>query len=240
MAAVGEERWEAMARFAVLSIEDRRALGDAAGSRYPKQRLGCRRREQDDVVPIPRAATTGQGVTQHHRRSSGDADLLQLSAGEETDEAAIGRPERERRVFSARERAGVQAGDRSQPQLIAVRTACDERESAAVRRYRDLRRHPGAAAGRRGKRRVGWWRDRELKRIGRRSWFAHVAKDDGTKPRDGEEEYSHNRYRSATEAARDGGNGRWRRGVRRHRPLQVAQEIARALIPIVGIFSEAR
>jgi hypothetical protein len=91
MAAVGKEyRTESAARDPLRHVG-----GYTARRRDPLDRLAEGvRNEHDDVVTIPRSASAVGSVAQRLRGTAARGDLLQFALREESDVAAIGRPER--------------------------------------------------------------------------------------------------------------------------------------------------
>src|SRR5688572_1606486 len=74
---------------------------NAPGCPDTRQRSVWRRSEDNHAVAIPRAAGPPRGVTQGLWRAAQDVHFLQLTAGKERDEAAVGGPERKERAFAA-------------------------------------------------------------------------------------------------------------------------------------------
>jgi hypothetical protein len=87
-------------------IERRERRGVAASGRHSMDRPVEIRGEQDDAVPVPGSASILRRVAESLWRTAGSIDFLQLSGGEEADEAAIRRPEREGSVLGSRHGAG--------------------------------------------------------------------------------------------------------------------------------------
>src|SRR5262249_26688576 len=99
--------------------------GAAVGSKY------------DHSCLVPGATTAGWSVAQGYRRTSGRIDLLELSAREESDEPAIGRPERMDSALGSRQRLCRERIERPHPKLIlTLRALRAERDAASVRRER--------------------------------------------------------------------------------------------------------
>ena len=117
--AVGEKLRPSMAgvRRAVGGGDRHRA---AAAGRDLLHPANHGRREQDGALRIPAAAAPAGRVAQRERRPGIHVEALQLAVGEEPDRAAVGRPERERRLLGARQRFGRQRVQAPQPQLPAA------------------------------------------------------------------------------------------------------------------------
>ena len=92
--------------------------GNAARRRDPLDRNPAgARREHDDIVTIPRSAAAVGRVAQRLRGTAAGGDFLQLALREESDVAAIGRPERIRGVLGERHRLSLKRIHRTQPEL---------------------------------------------------------------------------------------------------------------------------
>ena len=95
VAAVGQERDPALRRLAARGVERGRGLRRPArggNTEDAGRRVG---RVEDHAVPVPRAAAPVFDLADRQGRSPGDVDLLELLVGEERQEAAVRRPERE-------------------------------------------------------------------------------------------------------------------------------------------------
>src|SRR5262245_4843690 len=108
MAVIGQELRPTVTRFASRLVEDRRWDRRAAIRRHTQKDAPARIRrdaENDHVIAVPRAAEASGRVAHVHRRSAADLNFLELAACKEPDEAAVGRPERERAALAARNRS---------------------------------------------------------------------------------------------------------------------------------------
>src|SRR6185503_15791909 len=102
----------------VLSVSERRdRCRHAAAARHAKQARTERSIEHNDVVATPAAPSPSCRVGQLEGWSAGDRNFLQLAAGEEGDELAIGRPEWKRAALGSLDRPRLPGGQRSQPDL---------------------------------------------------------------------------------------------------------------------------
>ena len=97
----------------------RSSLGDDFGDRLTRAAA-----KKDRSVATPTAAARlGAHRTNRLRRAAVGVDLLEISAGEKSDEATIGRPERIRPFFGAEERLGSGGVQRAHPKhRFPVRT----------------------------------------------------------------------------------------------------------------------
>ena len=73
------------------------------------ERTARSRRENDGALAVPGSSLSGRCVTHPVRGPTLHVDGLQRTIREESDETAVGRPEGERRIIGARERACLQA-----------------------------------------------------------------------------------------------------------------------------------
>ena len=133
--SVGQDLREAMGRLAALRVERRDRYGGPARRRHAEDRIGRGGREEDRPVAGPRASAARCRRAEHLGRAAVRVDLPELPAGEEAEEAAVGRPEGERRVLGPRERLGREGVERPDPEhRSAVAGPGDERDPAPVGR----------------------------------------------------------------------------------------------------------
>src|SRR5262245_14410136 len=115
MAVIGQELGPSVTRLASRLVKDRRWGGRAAIRRHAQQHAAARIRrdaEDDQVIAVPGAAEASGRVAHVGWRSAADLNLLELAAREESDEAAVGRPERERAALAAGNRSPGSAVER--------------------------------------------------------------------------------------------------------------------------------
>src|SRR5215468_6269615 len=74
-------------------------------------------RKHDHVVAIPRSSPAVGRVTQRLRGAAASGDLPQHALCEESDLAAVGRPEGKRRVLSVRHWLGLKRVQSTEPEL---------------------------------------------------------------------------------------------------------------------------
>src|SRR5438874_716787 len=73
-------------------------------------------RKDDNAIAIPRAAAAGRSIAHRLGRAACDCDLPELSLGEESDDAAIRRPERKSAVLGSWQTMSLGAVERPNPQ----------------------------------------------------------------------------------------------------------------------------
>jgi hypothetical protein len=115
--------------FGLAASGDRR--GYASGSRYAQNRPPRPVGKKDDAIAIPRSAAA-IGVTKRLRRTSGDSDAAELVLREKAQRLTVGRPERVRGAFSARERVSVERIHVADPYLSRPAVTGHEGKHAAV------------------------------------------------------------------------------------------------------------
>src|SRR5207248_1533194 len=94
--------------------------------------------EDNHSVAAPRSPAIISGVTDPLWRPAGSLDLLEYSVREESDEAAVGRPERIRCVIGSVQWLSGERIERAHPELaLAGGIGCGEGEQAAVGRDSD-------------------------------------------------------------------------------------------------------
>jgi len=110
-----------------------RGHGGAAGGGDTEERAANVGRKENDIVAIPCAAARVGRVANHLGASAADGDALQLSVCEETDVAAVGRPEGIRVAVGIGEHfgfAGIERAEFDPPDPIFGNHGC---QVAAVR-----------------------------------------------------------------------------------------------------------
>ena len=95
------------------------------------------RGEDEDAVTAPRSAATTRRVRQDLRAAATQIDPLQFAVGKKSKRAAIRRPERIARAFSARERLRCQLVERTHPEPRLALAGRDKRQLSAVGRQRE-------------------------------------------------------------------------------------------------------
>ncbi len=104
MPAIRQKLRISVRRLVARRVEFRHGNGLPAAGRHAKEGRGRDRAEDDRPVAIPRAADAPVRITDRQDRAAGGIHALQLPVGEESDEAAVGRPEGEGGVFRADDR----------------------------------------------------------------------------------------------------------------------------------------
>src|SRR5262249_31621699 len=141
-AAVREKDGPAMRVLLAGFVELRHGTGLAPGVRDAEERAGWAGGKEDDspAVPGPAPSRRKRRREKSPGRAPGSLDLLQRPLREESDEAAVPRPEGGVGVFRAGKRPGFERIERTNPQEApAVGARRDERQAASVPRKGD---HP--------------------------------------------------------------------------------------------------
>lgn len=135
MAPVRKKVRPSVTGLASRRVESRHRRRSAAGARNSIERTIRKGREKDRTVLTPGTTAAARRIADRLRRASGGVDPLQLPIGEEADEAAVGRPEREGGILGPRERLEGERIERTDPEKIpAGGVLGDDDESRAVRR----------------------------------------------------------------------------------------------------------
>ena len=105
MVSVGEKAGKAVSAFAARRIRRRHGNGSSTGLGDTHQPAARGRGEENHASRAPRPAAAIRGVAQRLDVFSRHVDLLELAAAEEGDEAAVRRPERQRRLVGTGQRS---------------------------------------------------------------------------------------------------------------------------------------
>jgi hypothetical protein len=136
--AVGQKAGPALNRFTSRLIELGDGAGCAAQGRDPMERTASIRGKDDHPVSVPGAATTVGRVAQRERWPACRFDLFELPIREESNGAAVRRPEWKRGALSARERLRRERIEGTHPEeSFALRRCRNESQTTAIGRDGD-------------------------------------------------------------------------------------------------------
>src|SRR5262245_3713525 len=105
----------------------------SARCKYPGQSI--RSSKENHFVAAPGAAKRSLHLAERYYRPACGLDLLKPEVSEETDEAAVGRPEGLPRAFRAGERPGFGRIERAHPELVLAAGRRGEGQITAIRRH---------------------------------------------------------------------------------------------------------
>src|SRR5215813_13830263 len=119
MLTIRQKSREPMGRLTPLGIHLRhRHWRPATGCDLEERRAAVRRKD-DDALTIPGTSKAVRGIADHLGWTARGLNLFQAMFGEESDECAVGRPERQPRIFGSGQRARRRLVERTNPEHAA-------------------------------------------------------------------------------------------------------------------------
>ena len=132
---VGQEARPDMAKLSLT--EHRSGRGHAPRRGHFLERRSIGRSKDNHSISIPRSAAIVRRVAQRNWRTAGHVNFFELSAREESERAAVGRPERRRGALRSGKRLRGERVERADPEKsFAFRAHCNECDLLAIGRNR--------------------------------------------------------------------------------------------------------